>query len=495
MPTFNERVNKSDRLHPRQTNYFITAKTPDIGYITYQIDPRAVKFLTEKCGYTDGDKLPWGLVHTLRQIRDLYTLEEGRPRNADPESSTSESVTVPSLSNDTMDALVDYLASHPDVIGDISAFRTRLEKKDGSHIDVIERSGYTPDEPLGFESCGDETLDRIADRYFGDDTGGYIEWNGSRIYNYIEVTDREGNVHQFPKIDGRLKEGELLRLSRDLYERWGSEIGESEVNSRRYDPTEDGFPNQWIGQRDDAPEPSLDHAKSPRAFYYRTIAGRSHYAPGEEVEEAFETACEYSLEVYKANFPTAVDPNDLETEYVTVEESIEPWNDFQVPPGWETRYDDNGGLPPLKRNSEPELSEHDQGVIERHSPSGSGSQWFSSVEEGREYMREDRYQDLLIAADRSEFHVTDFIRGGAAEPIFKIELEYLTVYIHVDQTEFLITYESTTGDTETLGYDGEKITEWNFPDELSVSDSTIVLRELSHDLEEAVSFADHLEDL
>jgi len=38
------------------------------------------------------------------------------------------------------------------------------------------------------------------------------------------------------------------------------------------------------------------------------------------------------------------------------------------------------------------------------------------------------------------------------------------------------------------------ITEWNIPDELSISDSTIVLEELSHDLEEAVSFADRIQD-
>ncbi len=495
MPTLNKRVDKSDRLHPRQTDYYITAKPPDIGYITYQLDSRAVTFLTETCEYTDGDDLPWSLVHTLRQIRDLYTLEEGRPRNANPEPSTSEQVTVPSLSSDTMDALGDYLASHPDVIGDIGAFRTRLAEKDSSYTDVIERSGYTPDEPLGFESSGDGTLDRIAEQYFGDDTDGYIEWDGSRIYDYIEITDRDGNVHKFPKIDGRLKEGELLRLSRDLYERWGPQIGESDVNSRRYEPSEDGFPNRWIGQREHAPEPSLDHAKSPRAFYYRTIAGRSHYAPGKEAEEAFETVCEYSLEVYKANFPTAVDPNDLETEYVTVEEATKPWNDFQVPPGWGERYSDNGGLPPLKRDSEPSLPEHAQAIIERHSPGGSASQWFSSVEEGREYMTEHPYRDLLIAADQSEYYVTDFHRSGAAHPIFNVEFEHLTAYIQIDRTECLITYESTTGETETLVYDGETITEWNFPDELSVSDSTIVLEELSNDLEEAASFAERLQDL
>lgn len=121
--------------------------------------------------------------------------------------------------------------------------------------------------------------------------------------------------------------------------------------SRRYEPTESGFPNRWIGQQEESPEPSLDDAKSPRVFFYRTIAGRSGYAPGERAKENFDEACEYSIEVYKANFPKAVDPQTLSTTYDTVEKATRPWEDFQVPPGWKEQYIENDGLPPLYHQS------------------------------------------------------------------------------------------------------------------------------------------------
>lgn len=494
MPTLNKRADKSSLLHPRQTDYYITAKPPEVGFITYQVDPRAVDFLIDTCGFGDGDDLSWSLIHPLRQIRDLYTLEEGRPRDADPDDTPTTSVTTPSLDSDEVDALVDYLMDHPDVTGDIGTFRTRIREQEGSYTDVLERRGYTPVDTPGFDSTGNETLDRIANQYFGDDTDGYISWNGNRVYDYIEVTDRQGNTHQFPKIDTRIPEGELLRLSRDIYERWGPQIGESEVISRRYEPGDDGFPNRWIGQSENAPEPSLDHAESPRAFYYRTIAGRSHYAPGSEAEEAFEDACEYSLEVYKANFPVAVDPSDLETEYVTVEEAVEPWHDFQVPPGWQERYADNGGLPPLKRDSTATLPEREQAVVDRHSPGGSARQWFSSTEEGVDLVTNQTYRELLIAADQSNYTVTDFYRSGAAHPIFEVEFEALTATIQIDHDDCLITYESKTEDAVTIAYNGEVVSEWHFPEEVSVSEGVDTLEKLVQDLEAATDFIDTILD-
>ncbi|MCU4719675.1 hypothetical protein [Halapricum hydrolyticum] len=489
MPTLNRRVNKSDTLHPRQTEYFIKAKPPEVGYITYQIDPRAVEFLTDTLSYSDGDQLSWSLVHPLRQIKDLYTLEEGRPQNADPDTS-SQRVTVPSLESEEIDALTDYLSNHPDVVGDINSFRTRLEQQDGSYASVLNRDGYTPTETPGFSSTGDETLDRIAQSIFGDETEGYITWEGDRVYDYIEVTDRERNTHQFPKIDARLPEGELLRLSRDIYERWGPEIGESEVVSRRYEPGTDGFPNRWIGQRQDSPEPSLEHAESPRAFYYRTIAGRSHYAPGEEAEEAFNEACEYSLEVYKANFPKAVDPNDLETEYVTVEKATEPWNDFQVPPGWEEKYAENGGLPPLKREQTDDLSDAQSAVVRRHSPGGSGQQWFSSTDEAIELIEHDGYRDVLIAAHNSDCEVTDFYRGGAAEPVFEIELASSNPQILINHHEYQIVFESSEGSTFTLVCENYSISEWDFPEDVTKFEAMRVIGRLSEDLQDALDFAE-----
>lgn len=493
MPTLNRRVRQSETIHPRQTEYYITAKPPDVGYITYQIDPRAVELLTETFSYSDGDQLSWSLVHPLRQIRDLYTLEEGRPRNANPDDESAQRVTVPSLETDEIGELTNYLSQHPDVEGDVDTFKTRLETGDGSYTSVLKRKGYTPTETPGFDSTDNESLDRIAQSYFGDDTEGYITWEGERIYDYIEVTDREGNTHQFPRIKSRLPEGELLRLSRDIYERWGPEIGESEVVSRRYEPGSKGFPNRWIGQRENLPEPSLEHAESPRAFYYRTIAGRSHYAPGEDAEEAFTETCEYSLEVYKANFPRAVDPNDLETEYIVLEKATESWNDFQVPPGWQEKYADNSGLPPLKKKPAHDLSDEQSEVVKRHSPGGSGHQWFSSEDEAVGLVKDNTYCDILITAHNTDYKITDFYRdGGAAEAIFKVYLDSSIFFISINYNEYDIKFVSNEGSIYTLVCNGHSISEWDFPDDVPKFEAVKMVDNLSAGLQDALDFGERV---
>jgi hypothetical protein len=458
MPTLNKRENPSAKIHPRQTDYFIKAKPPEVGFITYQIDKRAVEFLTETCGYSDGDQLPWALVHPLRQIRDLYTLDEGHPRKANPDEGIQREIDVPSVADLEIDHLVGYLASHPDVFGDIENFRTRLEQQDTSYVAELRRDGYTPVETPGFDSTANENLDRIAQQYFGDDTGGYITWDGEYVSEYIQVTDRADDTHQFPKINERLPEGELYRLSQDLYTRWGQQIGESDVISRRYEPDESGFPNYWIGQREGSPEPSLEQADSPRAFYYRTIAGRGGYAPGTEAKEAFEAVCEYSLEVYKANFPTAVDPNDLTTEYVTVEEADQPWHDFQVPPGWIEKYADNDGVPPLKRTESSSLSAQQRAVLDRHCPSGEGFQWFASREEGVELLENEFYADVLIAADQIDLDVVGFGRGGAAQPTFELDFGELRATVTVEDTICFYECKSPRGGEITFRSDGHRTT-------------------------------------
>jgi hypothetical protein len=455
MPTLNKRENPSAKIHPRQTDYFIKAKPPEVGFITYQIDKRAVEFLTETCGYRDGDQLPWAVVHPLRQIRDLYTLDEGHPRKADPDEDIQREIDVPSVDKFEIDHLIGYLANHPDVAGDVGNFRTQIERGDTSFVAELRRDGYTPIETPGFDSTANENLDRIAQQYFGDDTGGSITWNGEYVSEYIEVTDRAGDTHQFPKINERLPEGELYRLSQDLYTRWGQQIGESEVISRRYEPDESGFPNPWIGQREGSPEPSLEQADSPRAFYYRTIAGRGGYAPGTEAKEAFEAACEYSLEVYKANFPTAVGPNDLTTEYVTVEEANQPWHDFQVPPGWIEKYADNDGVPPLKRTESSSLSAQQRAVLDRHSPNGEGFQWFASREEGVEFLKDEFYAGVLIAADQIDLDIVGFARGGAAQPTFELDFGELRATAVIEETHCRFQFESPKGAEITFSNDGQ----------------------------------------
>lgn len=345
MPTLHVRE-RSDTLHPKQTDHFIIAHPPEIGYITYQVHARARDFLDGTLGYGDGDELSWSIVHPLRQIGDLFTLDEGGPSRADPNE--SDTVTTPQVSKREIEELIQYLSDHPDVTGNLDQFEVRLRRADSGYMDSIKREGYTPTTTIGHSGgTGDDSLDRIAGKYF-DDGPEAIEWNGERVTDYVTVEDRSGEVYRVPNIQNRIPEAEEFRLSKDLYERWGKEIGESEVISRRYEPGESGFPNRWIGQREDAPEPSLEDAESPRAFFYRTLAGRSGHAPGTRAKEAFEAACEYSLTVYKMNFPTAVDPQTLSREYVTVEKSTLPGMGFQVPPAWESKYE--SCLPPLIRS-------------------------------------------------------------------------------------------------------------------------------------------------
>ena len=488
MPTLNRRTDSSTKIHPRQTEFFIKAKPPDVGFITYQVDARAAEFLTEELEYRDRDQVPWSIVSPLRHIRDLYTLDEGKPLDSDEESDESRPIQLPSIESTEVDALVEYLDDHPDVKGDLGSFKTHIKQQDSAYVHSLQRKGYTPVETPGFDSSGNDTLDRIAQEYFGNDTGGYIVWKDERIYDYIEVADRDGNTHKFPKIESRLSEGELLRLSRDIYERWGAQIGESEVISRRYDPDDDNFPNRWIGQRIDSPEPNLKHAESPRAFFYRTIAGRSHYSPGTRAEDEFEAACEYSLEVYKANFPVAVDPEDLQTEYVTVEEAPKPWNDFQVPPRWQEKFPDDGGLPPLKRDMN-DLPEPQRLIIRRHSPGGDDPQWFSSVAAGREFMHDHpTYARMLARVHQLEAPVNGFDINGIGELTF--ELKYGDVVSTVEiGTIAWIDIELADGIEIGTTYDGEDLSGLTLST-LSPSEAIDVLESLKTILPEVVDFAD-----
>lgn len=492
MPTLNQRNDPSNTIHPRQTELYIKAKPPEVGNITYQVDQRAVQFLTETRDYEDGDDLPWSLVHVLRQVRDLFTIDEGRPRDPDPDEFTAERVTVPTLDEREGADLVQYLRNHPDISGDIGAFETRLREHDKSYVDAISREGYTPNDSPGFDETGNETLDRIAEQYFGDGTQEYIEWNDDRVYDYIVVADRNGDSYQFPRIESRIPEGEKLRLSQNLYERWGPEIGAADVNSRRYETDEDGFPNRWIGQREGAPEPSLEQAESPRAFFYRTIAGRSNYAPGKEAEEAFEDACEYSLEVYKANFPTAVDPRDLQTEYAVIEEATEPWNDFQVPPRWTEEYSDTGGLPPLERGPRmPErFDEQIRDAIDRRTAGGSGDVWFDSVDDAIERFDDPFYQDILIAADQINYPVRNFRRGGTAQPIFEVSFHSKRMVLDVLPEKCHVTVVSTIGGTHSLRSTGTHLTQWNLPDTDIPEASHEALAEQAHWFDEVAEIVE-----
>lgn len=466
MPTLHRRT--GERIHPKQTDYYIIAHPPDVGYVTYQVTKRPRDFLVEDLDYGDEAELAWSLVHPLRQIKDLYTLDEGRPRNATPETHSSSEYRTPQLSQTEREALVDYIRSHPDIEGDFQNFRRRLKQRDPDYLESIDRLAHSPVDPPGHpEGSGNRGLDRIAEQYWGDGpTDDYIVWNGERIHDYISVTDRGGTVHEFPKSDSRYPAGERYRFSQDLYERWGPQIGESIVNSRRYEPDDEGFPNHWIGQRRGAPEPSLDQAESPRAFFYRTIAGRSHYAPGKEAKAAFEASCEYSLEVYRANFPTAVDPNDFTTTYVVIEEATEPWQDFQVPPGWLDEYSETGGIPPLVRGGiDPrELDEEVLDIALRHAPGGTDSQWFESIGEAFRHVTTDRFRQSMLVFDDLDLEVVNFSLGGAGEPVFDVEIPgAVATVIHSGSSEGAVSIESETDDIHCFIVENGYVNEWAMP--------------------------------
>lgn len=483
MPTLKRRTNPNSTPHPRQTAYYIHAYPSDVGNITYQVDARAAEFLTETCGYSDGDALSWSLVQPLRQLRDLFTLDEGRPREHSGDDGPDR-VTVPDLDQKTRRELVAYLNEHPDVRGNLGTFETKLANGEHDFMDGLQRAGYTPS-THGHDTTGNESLDRIAEEYFGEGAADTITWNGEEISAYISVTDRDGTVHEFPAIESRFAAGERLRLSRDLYRRWGPEIGQSDVVSRRYEPGDQGFPNRWIGQREGAPEPSLEAAESPRAFFYRTLAGRGGFAPGSEAESDFADVCEYSLEVYKANFPVAVDPQDLQTEYVTVEEATCPWNDFQVPPDWIERYADTGGLPPLKAESG--LSERDQEVLSRHAPAGSEGEWFDSREQGRELLEHETFGGYLIRANGVDQEFTSVRLNNGGRLQLDTELDGRPFIIEVGEFQSSLfptpltmvrgSVWSGAGSWHRVLASEDCIAEWRSPDVDSITAADRVIQE------------------
>lgn len=167
----------------------------------------------------------------------------------------------------------------------------------------------------------------------------------------IKVTDRNGETQRFPKIERRTEAGERFRLCEHIYRYWGPEVGEADVNSAVYQQGDENFPNEWVGQTESDPVPSLEDAQSPKAYFYRMFSARGENSPGTRAQQAYEQTHEHDIEAYRANFPQALHPEDLQTELVTIREDSRPWEDFQIPPEWAKRFEENGGVPPLKRAS------------------------------------------------------------------------------------------------------------------------------------------------
>jgi hypothetical protein len=190
-------------------------------------------------------------------------------------------------------------------------------------------------------------------------------WQGDQSVEFIERTDESGEVHTYPKIEERTKEGERYRLSVEMYRRWGPIVGEAEVSSSIFDSDDDRFPNEWVGQTASDPMPSLEDARSPMAYFYRTFAAKGEGEPGTEAQLAYESVHEFDIEVYQANFPTALHPKDMETELVPVTEDEKPWRRLQLPPEWVERFADNDGIPPIKREVDDPVNEDDDNLEQK----------------------------------------------------------------------------------------------------------------------------------
>lgn len=370
MPTFRERESSESMTHSNQTWYFILAQPPEVGNITYQITPQAAEFLVETLEYSDGQPIPWSLVSPLRRIQDLFTKEEGGPTNADPKSGVVRSFQTTTIDTATKNALLNYLESHPDVKGDLEAAATDLDHDDPSFIDHLSRPNVTRQWEKHGGNPKNNSLGKIAQKYFGDgrttdrndNTTGTDNSGDGAEPDTLTVTDRNGTEHEFPRLDERNETAEAYRIFEQVYRRWGPTVGESIINSARYEEDEAGFPNRWIGQTEDDAEPSIEDAVSPLAYYYREYGSHGEGELAREYKDAFDEECEFDLETYRANFPnpTSVDPFDSPLE--TVDKSVKPWEDFHLPVNWATRFD---GIPPLIQGVEnSHLEAADKAVLE-----------------------------------------------------------------------------------------------------------------------------------
>lgn len=129
------------------------------------------------------------------------------------------------------------------------------------------------------------------------------------------------------------------------------------MNSAIYDEGDERFPNEWVGQTASDPIPSLEDAKSPKAYFYRMFVSRGEDSPGTRAKEAYEESHEHNIEAYRANYPQALHPKDLQTELVTIRKATKPWEDFQMPSEWIEQFEGSSSEPPLKISSGPQVVE------------------------------------------------------------------------------------------------------------------------------------------
>ncbi|ERG93891.1 hypothetical protein, partial [Haloquadratum walsbyi] len=137
---------------------YIHANPPDTGNITYQTTPEAEDFI-KQLEYTDGDKLPWGIINPLRAAGLIYTHGQGTGTIPDdtPELDRSELAT---MSADEAEKLLSYLQSRGDVPDEIyDQLREIVEESEKDDTEV-----FSLDDALDeIGKSGEDDIEKLPD--------------------------------------------------------------------------------------------------------------------------------------------------------------------------------------------------------------------------------------------------------------------------------------------------------------------------------------------
>jgi len=101
------------KTYVNEDGYYINARPPEVGNITYQVDASLWEFF-EDLGYEDGSEVEWSLVKSFRIAGLVYT-------NASGVSAPDEDVVgldpskLSELSPDAVDRLLDYIDGRNDI--------------------------------------------------------------------------------------------------------------------------------------------------------------------------------------------------------------------------------------------------------------------------------------------------------------------------------------------------------------------------------------------
>jgi hypothetical protein len=173
MPTLN--------TYTDDRGYYIQARLPDVGYVTYQVTRQATAFITG-IGYSDGEELPWGLINPLKEAGEVYTYGTGtgteQQNQSVPELSPGS---LPKLSEPEADALIQYLKDATEVGSDtVNQVKTKIntEPDEKNEINDNDNDSHTrantSDEMISHKSEESYfSLDEYEEKYHN--KGAYIE--------------------------------------------------------------------------------------------------------------------------------------------------------------------------------------------------------------------------------------------------------------------------------------------------------------------------------